>query len=156
MGGWSPQTLVRYGFCREDVDGRIVSIWNSGELEDVLRDIEDGEVVDTNKTLEDLYIDMPNLEPPKEIQDLYIELHALERAPYADEYVDELKQVVEDDRRRELPRSDLRLGFRFICNVIFLYVLCRVHNIPNLICWELFQELVHISIKHNMILADCV
>lgn len=44
MEGWSPRTLLRYGFCREDTNGNIVSVWNWGELDRDLREIEsDGE-----------------------------------------------------------------------------------------------------------------
>ncbi|KAG0594954.1 hypothetical protein M758_UG125900 [Ceratodon purpureus] len=40
MEGWSPQTLVRYGFSVEDESGNIVSIWNFSELEEHLRRID--------------------------------------------------------------------------------------------------------------------
>ncbi|KAG0597035.1 hypothetical protein M758_UG306100 [Ceratodon purpureus] len=43
MERWSPRTLVRYGFCREDEAGNIVSVWNWGELEEVLNGIESSE-----------------------------------------------------------------------------------------------------------------
>ena len=36
--------MVRYGFCRDDKNGEIVSVWNWGDLDTVLRDIgSDGE-----------------------------------------------------------------------------------------------------------------
>lgn len=38
--GWSPRTLVRYGFCREDEAGNILCIWNFSELDAALKGIE--------------------------------------------------------------------------------------------------------------------
>ena len=41
--GWSPERLIKYGFRRRDDSGNIVSIWNFGELDDVLRKIDNDE-----------------------------------------------------------------------------------------------------------------
>lgn len=38
--GWSPGTLVRYGFCRVDSHGDVVSIWNFRELDEALNGID--------------------------------------------------------------------------------------------------------------------
>ena len=42
MEDWSPRTLVRYGFCCEDEEGNIVSVWNFAELDEALRGIDSG------------------------------------------------------------------------------------------------------------------
>ena len=39
MEGWSPRTLLRYGFCQEDEAGNIVSIWNFQQLDEALAGI---------------------------------------------------------------------------------------------------------------------
>lgn len=36
MEDWSPETLVKYGFCRKDSEGKIVSVWNFAELHEAL------------------------------------------------------------------------------------------------------------------------
>ena len=43
MENWSPRTLVKTGFCRVDDDGKIVSIWNFGDLDEVLNRIKSDE-----------------------------------------------------------------------------------------------------------------
>ena len=40
MENWSRATSVRYGFSRVDSYGNVVSIWNFGDLEDVLKDVD--------------------------------------------------------------------------------------------------------------------
>ena len=40
MEGWSPRTLLRYGFCQEDEARNIVSMWNFAELDEALNRIE--------------------------------------------------------------------------------------------------------------------
>ncbi|KAG0594117.1 hypothetical protein M758_UG049400 [Ceratodon purpureus] len=43
MEGWSPQTLHNLRFCMLDEEGNSVSVWNFGDLEELLRDFEDPE-----------------------------------------------------------------------------------------------------------------
>lgn len=40
MEEWSPRTKLKYGLCTEDEDGNIVSVWNFGELDNVLNEID--------------------------------------------------------------------------------------------------------------------
>ena len=156
MEGWSPRTLVRYGFCVEDDDGKIVSVWNFGELGELLRDFEDIEDVDSSALPEDFYADMPHLESPEEILELEGDLPALERSPFVeDQALGDWRQTSEHQGFVEDRGPDRRLCFEFTSNIFFLYVLCRNHNVPTAICYELLQELVEVSVKNRMIFADC-
>ncbi|KAG0594982.1 hypothetical protein M758_UG128500 [Ceratodon purpureus] len=56
MEGWSPQTLHNLRFCMLDEEGNTVSVWNFGDLEEVLRDFEaPDECEDSPETLVDLH-----------------------------------------------------------------------------------------------------
>ncbi|KAG0594466.1 hypothetical protein M758_UG079900 [Ceratodon purpureus] len=87
MDGWSPRTLVRYRFSREDENVNVISVWNWGELEEALEEIDssdddkdvlrlgttdgvdtlvlpvDGSVVAVTRELES-----PTVEPPAPLQ----------------------------------------------------------------------------------------
>ena len=47
MDQWSPNTMVKYGLSRVDSNGDIVSIWNFGELDRALREIQSDDEEDT-------------------------------------------------------------------------------------------------------------
>ncbi|KAG0597375.1 hypothetical protein M758_UG332800 [Ceratodon purpureus] len=38
MGRWSPRTKLKYGLCRLDSNGKTVSIWNFGDLDEALKE----------------------------------------------------------------------------------------------------------------------
>lgn len=41
MDSWSPRTKLKYGLCQLDDSGKIVSIWNFGDLDEVLREFDE-------------------------------------------------------------------------------------------------------------------
>ncbi|KAG0571583.1 hypothetical protein KC19_VG024300 [Ceratodon purpureus] len=43
MESWSPQTKLKYGLCTLDDTGRIASIWNFPDFNELLREIDEGE-----------------------------------------------------------------------------------------------------------------
>ncbi|KAG0573178.1 hypothetical protein KC19_VG155100 [Ceratodon purpureus] len=50
MEGWSPQTLLRTGFCRLDDDDNIVDVWNFREMHDHLNSIDSGDEREENSS----------------------------------------------------------------------------------------------------------
>ncbi|KAG0572854.1 hypothetical protein KC19_VG130300 [Ceratodon purpureus] len=133
MDQWSPRTKLRYGLCVEDDQGNIVSVWNFGELDDLLRDFESD---DDSEVQRDVYLSENGAELE---QDSKLATEDYEGMRVATFGKTELQDVV-FPRVSHVSYSDM------VQNVLLLLVICVSSNVDSSIFVELLRLLLQMRV----------
>ncbi|KAG0594328.1 hypothetical protein M758_UG067300 [Ceratodon purpureus] len=171
MDQWSPNTMVKYGLSRVDSNGDIVSIWNFGELDRALREIQSDDEEDTVYTsaahesgsvtnsyvmidgelrLSARYLDdeMPALEKPEEDGEALLELQSLMTNEQGSG-VDVMVNCFVDSAHEFLDGEGSTKAFaaRWIPQILLHFALFRAISLSECISVEDHVDLLYIIVQ---------